>query len=314
MKNPQWLLLLYQIPAKSDSARVKIWRTLQKIGAVAVKNSVAAVPDISGLREKVINIADEVVSIGGEAIVTEGSFIFGLSEDSLVQSYNAQLEMSYRTLAQEIQETTKEIPSNASANELMRWDHKRTKFQSLIKELNERSIGKIKGQEPCEENLSAFERKLKGHESKSKIKTAKVHVGSTWVTRKNLHIDRMASAWLIKRYIDPKAHFLFVDIDKYKHKPEHIRFDVFNGEYGHIGDQCTFETLISEFKIKEPSVTILAQIIHDLDIDDKKFSRKETEGIRMALEGIVRAYKSDEDRLQMASSLLDGLILSLTDS
>lgn len=314
MKQPKWLLLLYQIPAKSDSERVRIWRGLQKMGAVQVKNSVAAVPNISFFRRVLVETAKDIDAKGGEAFITEGTFLFGLSNESLRQTYAMQLSAEFKSLAQEIREQQKGATGKVSANELMKWDHKKTKFNGRMKELAERSIGSVDGEEQCLNSLRDFENKLKGISLKSIVPKSKTKIpssGAVWVTRKNLYIDRLASAWLIKRYIDPKAQFHFVDMDKYNYKPEHIRFDVFEGEYGHVGDKCTFEVLVESFKLKNKSINTLAEVIHDLDIDDQKFDRREAVGIRMALEGVVRAYKDDSERLQMAMNLFDSLILSL---
>src|SRR5436305_2032950 len=127
-KSTTWLLLLYQIPAKSETARVRIWRALQKMGGVSVKNSVSATPDTEDFRRNIIDIAEEIISIGGEAIVTEGNFLFGLDENSLLQSYNGQLDVEFKNLAKEIRETTRGISQKLISNELMKWEHKRTKF------------------------------------------------------------------------------------------------------------------------------------------------------------------------------------------
>jgi hypothetical protein len=282
------------------------------MGAVTVKNSVSAVPDKPLFKKSIIDVANEVISSGGEAIVTEGEFIFGLSTDSLTQSYNAQIDAEYKALAQEIQSTTQSVPSKPSPSELMRWEHKRTKFHSRMNDLEQRLISAVDGKDICQNKLRTFEKKLKGSVA-NKVSSGKLKApkGAIWVTRKNLHVDRLASAWLIKKHIDPKAQFLFVDMDHYKHKPEHLRFDVFNGEYTHVDDRCTFEVLVQTFNIRSPSIRALAEVIHDLDIEDHKFDRKETEGIRMALDGVIRAYRNDEERLQMAMNLFDSLLLSL---
>ncbi len=308
----KWLLLLYQIPAKSETGRVRVWRALQKIGVVSVKNSVSAAPDTAVFRKEILDIAGEIIALGGEAIVTEGGFLFGLDTDSLLQSYNTQLDVEFKSLAKEIREATKEVSIKMAANEFMKWEHKRTKFKSKLNALVSRLISAVDGEDQCESSLKAFEKKLKGGiERGGKEKLAKPPPGSIWVTRKNPHVDRLASAWLIKKFIDPKAEIRFVDMDKYTWDKNHIRFDVFNADYGHIDDKCTFEVLIDNFKIRKPAVRKLAEIIHDLDIQDQKYDRRETEGIRMALDGVIRSYGNDNERLRNTMNLLDSLLLSL---
>ncbi len=313
INDTKWLLLLYQMPAKSESERVRIWRAQQKMGAISVKNSVSALPDTEFFRKSIIDLADQIESCGGEAIVTKGHFLFGLKPESLAQSYNLQMDTQFKKLAKEIQETVKSIASTPSASELMRWDHKRTKFASQLNDLSQRAITTADGEDQCRKFLVEFDKKLKSPQQKS-LESAKKFVvpkNAVWVTRKDPYIDRLASAWLIKRHIDKNAEILFVDIDKYTHKPQHVRFDVFNGEFAHVGDLCTFENLVQHFKIKSSAINALAQVVHDLDIQDGKFDRAETPGIRMALEGIIHGYKDDHERLEAAMSLLDSLVLSL---
>lgn len=312
ISSSKWLLLLYQIPTKSETERVRIWRALQKMGSVSVKNSVTAVPDTSFFKNALLEIATDITSIGGEAIVTEGNFIFGLDPNSLLRTYGAQLDVEYKNLSIEIREATKEISQKLTANELMRWDHKRTRFQSKLNVLTERSIASVDGEDQCKSSLAALEKKLAGATDKAGQKVfVKPALGSIWVTRKDPHVDRLASAWLIKKFIDPKAEIRFVDMDKYTWNKKHIRFDVFNAEFGHVGEQCTFEVLVERFKIKKPAVKVLAEIVHDLDIQDQKYDRRETEGIRMALDGVIRGYRNDEERLKSAMNLLDSLTLAL---
>lgn len=309
----KWLLLLHQMPAKSETERVRIWRAQQKLGAISVKNSVSALPDTEHFRKSLIDLADQIISCGGDAIVTEGRFIFGLKSESLLQTYNLQMETEFKSLAKEIQSTLKAAPTNASESELMRWEHKRTKFISQLNDLSLRGISASDGEDQCRVGLKEFERKLKAPHKKAQDQQKKLVVpkNAVWVTRKDPYIDRLASAWLIRRHIQKEAEILFVDIDKYVHKQHHFRFDVFNGEFTHIGDQCTFEVLVEHFKIRLPAIRALAEVVHDLDIKDGKFDRPETPGIRMALEGIIHGYKNDEKRLEAAMNLFDSLVLSL---
>lgn len=312
-ENKPWILLLYQLPTKAETERVRFWRALQKLGSVSIKNSVSAFPDLPLFQKTVLELAAQIQESGGDAIVTQGNFLFGLKPESLAQTYNAQLDVEYKILAQEIRKAVKDIPRNPTANELMRWEHKRTKFTSQFNALSARSLAPLDGIIQCQDSLSEFEKKLKPSKISKQASRAisqKPPTGGTWVTRKDPHVDRLASAWLIKRRIDPEAKFLFVDINKYKKQPGHLRYDVYDGEFSHIGDLCTFEVLARHFKLKSSDVRILAEVIHDLDIGDQKYNRPETEGIRMALEGIARAYKDDHERSDAAMNLLDSLVLS----
>lgn len=129
----------------------------------------------------------------------------------------------------------------------------------------------------------------------------------TWVTRKGIHVDRMASAWLIRRVIDPNARFKFVPAKGYQPEPGEIRFDMYEAEFTHEGDRCTFEVLIERLRLLDPGLGPIAEIVHDIDLKDSKFAREETPGIDRIIAGIAMANKDDEARLARGSALFEDL-------
>ena len=135
--------------------------------------------------------------------------------------------------------------------------------------------------------------------------------GATWVTRSGVFIDRIASAWLIRRFIDKRASFKFVPARGYKPAAGELRFDMYQGEYTHVGDRCTFETLLEEFDLRDPSLEALGQIVHDIDCKDDKFEREETSGVRAIIEGIAHGTDDDFERLERGALVLDGLYQQL---
>ncbi len=131
--------------------------------------------------------------------------------------------------------------------------------------------------------------------------------GRTWVTRKGLHVDRMASAWLIKRFIDPGARFKFVPSKGYRPQPGELRFDMFEAEFTHEGDRCTFEVLIGKFQPDDQALHTVAQIVHDIDLKDSKFGRPEVPGIDRLVAGIAMGHREDEERLARGSVIFEDL-------
>jgi hypothetical protein len=129
----------------------------------------------------------------------------------------------------------------------------------------------------------------------------------TWVTRTGVKVDRIASAWLIRRFIDKKGRIKCVPGKDYRPRPKELRFDMFDAEFTHEGDQCTFEVLIRRFGLRDHGLARLAEIIHDIDLKDGKFGRAETAGVDAAISGITLTCESDEDRLTRGSALFDGL-------
>ena len=131
--------------------------------------------------------------------------------------------------------------------------------------------------------------------------------GATWVTRKGVFVDRMASAWLIRRFIDPDARLKFVAAKDYKPLAGELRFDMYRGEYTHEGDSCTFETLVRRFSLDDPALTAIAEIVHDLDLKDDKFERPEASGILAVMKGLTAEVDEDEKRIARGTPVFDGL-------
>src|SRR4029077_2099701 len=130
---------------------------------------------------------------------------------------------------------------------------------------------------------------------------------ATWVTRTGVHVDRIASAWLIRRFIDPEARLKCVAPKGYAPKSGELRFDMFDAEFTHVGDRCTFEVLVERMDLRDPALVALGEIIHDLDLRDDKFGREETAGVRSTIDGICTVARDDEQRIAAAGPMLDGL-------
>ena len=131
--------------------------------------------------------------------------------------------------------------------------------------------------------------------------------GATWVTRQGVFIDRIASAWLIRRFIDPKARFKFVAARGYALQPGELRFDMYQGEYTHVAERCTFEVLVQAFALNDRSLKAIGEIVHDIDVKDEKYGREETAGVLAVVQGIASATKDDAERIARGTAVFDGL-------
>ena len=138
-------------------------------------------------------------------------------------------------------------------------------------------------------------------------------MAQTWVTRTGVKIDRIASAWLIARFISPGAVFRFIDAADPERIAGEIRFDMFQGvcEFTHRGDLCTFEVLLEHTGLKDAALRRIGDSVHDLDLKDNKFGRPETSGIASLIAGIARAHKDDAARLERGGAAFDALYASL---
>jgi len=310
----RWLLLIHQIPPKPNYFRVKIWRRLQRLGAVAVKNSVYVLPKSDQAQEDFQWILREITQGGGEATLCEARFVEGLSDEQIEELFLVARSSDYHQITEEARRIAKSLPPNLRAE-----DDRRGETEINVDRLKRRLAEVVAidffgapGREAAEGLISGLEARLHpigpGMRSAAPAKAGLEDLrGYTWVTRKGIHVDRMASGWLIRRFIDPDAHFKFVTAKGYKPEAGELRFDMFEAEFTHEGDRCTFEVLMDRLRLNDPALRPIAEIVHDIDLKDSKFSRQETTGIDRLIAGIAMAHKEDETRLSRASAVFDDL-------
>ena len=151
-------------------------------------------------------------------------------------------------------------------------------------------------------------------DARSATATERVEPGRTWVTRTGVKVDRISSAWLIRRFIDPAAQFKFVPPRGYEPQPGELRFDMFEAEYAHEGDRCTFQTLVSRFVPGDAALRAIGEIVHDIDCKDEQFNRPETAGIASLIRGLAQSVEEDAVRIERGTAILDNLYASFESS
>jgi len=305
-----WLLLIHQIPPKPDYFRVKIWRRLQRLGAVPIKNSVYVLPKTDQTQEDFQWVLREIMEGKGEGSICDAGFVDGLSSDQVESLFQSARETEYRQIADEARRLVK-ISSNKKQMEDGHLETQLTRLKRRFTEVVARDFFGAPGREAADGLITGIETRMQKKSGKPAAKRSATHShnlqSKTWVTRKGIYIDRMASAWLIRRFIDPDARFKFVPGKGYKPRPGEVRFDMFEADFTHEGDHCTFEVLIDRLGIDDAALTPLAEIVHDIDLKDSKFGREETVGIERLIAGIAMAHKEDETRLARASFIFDDL-------
>jgi hypothetical protein len=309
-----WLLLIHQLPAKPAYARVKVWRRLQALGAVTVKNAVYALPSNEEMQEDFAWLAREIVELGGEALVCESHFVEGLADEELREMFRSQRNEDYVRLAGDARALAARLDGEASEGApaaLADIAGAVGRLRKLIGETAAIDFFGASERATAEGLIAGLERRLQeGSESMGMAQNAPAAPalgGKVWVTREHVQIDRIASAWLIRRFIDGGARFKFVAGRSYAPRAGEVRFDMFDGEYTHEGDRCTFEVLLKRAGFDDPALTAIAEIIHDIDLKDGKFGREETAGIRTLMAGIAAAQRDDEQRLARGGAVLDDL-------
>jgi len=289
MSAPRWLFLIHQIPPKPAYLRVKIARRLPRTGAVAVKNTVYALPRNDQAREDFQWIAQEIARSGGEAMVCEATLVEGLRDRDLEDLFNRVRNADYRAIVEEA-----------------RGRRDAARLRKRLAEVVKIDYFAAPGRAAAERALSGLESKASGP-APGRRERREDYRRRVWVTREGVGIDRMGSAWLIRRFIDPAARFKFVPAKGYVPKPRELRFDMFEAEFTHEGDRCTFEVLIERMGIDDPGLRPLAEIVHDVDLKDAKFRRDETRGLEVLVDALRQRHASDEDRLARSGGVFEDL-------
>jgi hypothetical protein len=302
MKSGQsWLLLLYALPARKGTSRVSLWRQLKKSGAVGLKSSTYILPDEPQHRERFQWLAQQVRDGGGDATLIYATDIEGTSDEEIMRMFNAARAEDYAAFVTEIGTVitaNRRKPNETFAADLERFA---TRFEEI------RQLDYFNAPQ-AEEARMQLERARTLHAKKVRTPatlSSKRFLGRTWLTRPRPEIDRVGSAWLIRRFIDPKARFVFASNPR--KDPEALPYDMADVEFSHHGDDCTFETLVKRFALDDPALKQIAEMVHAADIDDGKYARIEAIGIDRVLKGWGRLGLSDAALLEKGGECFDAL-------
>jgi hypothetical protein len=318
----RWLLFIHQLPSHPSNLRVTTWRRLQQVGAIPLKQAVYALPDTADAREDFEWLKSEVKAAGGDASVFAADNVDTWSDDALVEEFRRVRQELYEALARDVEHALKRAvgarrPKGTRAPALRRLldifrerlvaaekidffgSAGRDRVLTLLRQLEERIEGTSRQAEPSGQGdrsgrMASFQ-------------------GRSWITRPRPGVDRMASAWLIRRFIDRQARFGFA-ADR-ESVPDHgVPFDMFGVEFSHQGEGCTFETLCSIFGIDGPALQRIAAIVHDLDLKDGRFGAPECSTVGAMIEGLQLAYQNDDALLEQGMTLFDSLYRSFDQS
>jgi hypothetical protein len=302
---PRWLILVHRIPPRPLYLRAKMRQRLADVGAVAVKNSVYLLPHGSDALEDLQWISQEIVTGGGDAHLFAGDFVDGVANEAAIAQFREARNADYDAVAEDARAAMKAARSAAAVAELA---VAHTRLVRRLDEIRRIDFFEAEKRTAAEEALGAIETRLqKDRKEETRMLKAKPALrGKTWVTRPGVKIDRMASAWFIRRFVDPKARFRFVDPASPKKEGE-LRFDMVGGDFTHEEDRCTFETLIGRVGLPDKGVRAIAEIVHDLDLKDAKYGRDEAAGVRMMLDGLMARTENDDERIERALVIFDDL-------
>ena len=296
----RWYLLVHQLPPRPLYLRAKIRQRLARVGAIALKSSVYVLPRREECLEDFQWIAEEARAGGGEAWICETRFLDRNVDEDLVRRSRAERDSEYRALSGEVRPG----PGNVEVSSRLARARKR------LEEIAGIDFFGAQGRGAAEALLEGLQKRLERRnetmKGSKKTRTTDL-VGRTWVTRRGIKVDRISSAWFVRRFVDRKARFRFIDPKSEAARPTEIGFDMVGGEFTHEGDRCTLETLVRRTAVADAGLRPIVQIVHDIDLKDDKFGRSETVGIERLIAGIAMAHKDDEARLARGAAVFDDL-------
>jgi len=296
-----WLLLLLSLPPRPSSLRVRAWRRLRVLGAVSLKSSAYLLPDSPDRYEQFQWLAQEIQRDGGDATLLRVDRIENMEPPDVVRLFQDSRNQDYADLAERYRQLLK--------GRRPRLGEELARLARDMDRVGEIDFFEAPGRREADRAREAVEQRTAIGRARPAGAPAPLDLAALkarrWVTRPRPHVDRIASAWLIKRFVDPDATFVFAPPDQI---PEDaIPFDMAGADFGHHGEDCTFETLLRRTGLRDRKLAILAEVVHEADLKDQKFAREEARGLDLVLRGLLSAIKDDHEALAHGMILFDGL-------
>jgi hypothetical protein len=307
----RWLILVHQLPPRPSNLRVRVWRRLQQIGAVVLRNSLYVLPAGEEAREDFNWVREEITASGGQVSVLEAAAVDGYTDGELRHQFRAQRTADYEALVAEIRRIREQAhrrkrPTTAAdrarvlrgLRERFAAIQSRDYFGAAGGPLVEQALRDL--DEPAGASMTARPRaKLRASDFRRR----------TWVTRPRPGIDRVASAWLIRRFIASDAKFAFAESNG-PTRPPRVPFDMPDVEFGHQGTHCTFETLMERFGIGNRGVLALSRIVHDLDLKEARYGMPECAAVSRLVDGLRASYSDDAELMAQGIVMMEALYQS----
>lgn len=317
----EWILLVHLLPQKPTKLRVRTWRKLQALGAIPIKNSVYLLPYNEKTNEDFQWLRQEIESSGGEANLFRAGSVEGATDKEIIALFRQARDEDYTKLITEFdglsgaaREQTK--GDSLSVGKLAQSQAELSKLRQELERVMATDFFEAPQGKRARDAFEKCRRELQATESKNsretadksdsaRLKTAD-YQNRRWVTRKNPHIDRLASGWLIRRFIDLRPRFHF--ISEGEQIENTLTFDLAEGDFTHRGEDCTFETMIKSFGLEaDNALCQIAEIVHDIDLKDSKFNRPEASGVNLVIRGLAAIYGDDGERLKQCRPVFDAL-------
>ena len=318
----RWLVFFYTLPSKPVRNRMLIWRRLLKAGALPFKGSVYILPDTEEHHEFLTWLISEVISLKGEGSLVRVDKFETDDNRQVVRIFNDQRDTAYQPILSEIDAVERKLSSikiGSDSQDIKKLSHQIRKLQRDFEEIKRidffLSKRGLEAEKKLERILTTVNGIAKTETTKNAVRIELANIqdyqNKTWATRKRPFVDRFASAWLIKKFIDKNGSFVFIDEKEFNSiDKDVIFFDIRGGRFTHAGNMCTFEVLIKSFSLKDKTLRKIAEIVHELDVKDDKFRTSEAKGIEDILSGIRKTVKDDYESLERGMAIFEMLYVS----
>ncbi len=307
MEHIEWVAFSYSLPAKSGSStRVTLWRQLRRLGAISPAGSLYLLPASDEAAEAFQWMTEEVRQAGGDALVLHVSRSEGLSDAQVTELFNAARSAEYAELDEQTTALEQTIRPDMEPKDQDKIVEALARLRRRHAEIVRVDYFGCPAEQALAIRLARIEAMLRsGEEAPRAITPAsrEQYQASRWVTRPRPHVDRLACAWLIRRFINPQAQIRYATTPE----PGEVLFDMAEGGFGHQGNLCTFETMLLAFGLDDPALRGLVEIIHEIDLRDGRYLRPETAGIDAVLRGWQQAGLTDAELERNGSALFEAL-------
>jgi hypothetical protein len=308
---PAWVVLMVSLPPHPSNLRVRIWRKLRALGAVALKKSVYLLPHSAENLEQFQWLSQEAQKDGGDAMLLKIDQVENMKHADVVRLFHEARDRDYRGLVERYRKIAKNVDRRTRGRAGGRLGEELARLDRDLERVREIDFFDAPGYQEVRRLRDTIAMRL--HPPTARAAPALVSLGSLkgrrWVTRPRPHVDRIACAWLIRRFIDAEAEILFAPPEDFP--PDAVPFDALGAEFGHQGEDCTFETFIKRCGLRGHRLAALAEIVHAVDLKDQKFHREEARGFDLVMRGLLATTKDDQEVLARGLTIFDGLYAAL---
>lgn len=306
-----WVVFSYSLPSKAHSSpRVALWRRLRRLGAISPRGGVHILPAREECVEAFQWLAQEVQQAQGEALMMHVERFEGLTDAQLIELFRQARTEDYAEIDVQAAALEQSLETQVSPEEQSPLRDTLVKLRRRHADMSRIDFFDAPEGALVAARLRRIEQGLApGDEAKARVSAAPLvaYRDKRWVTRPRPHVDRLACIWLIRRCIHPTAVIRY----SLSPEPDEVAFDMRDGEFGHRGNLCTFETMLSAFSLDDPALHAMAEIIHQIDLRDGRYECPEATGVDTILRGWLLAQFSDAELETHGVALFEGLYTAL---